>query len=427
MYRKQTRIPTLIALAIVIFGIGGGIFLVETSQTFTLKADSSIVPSNIRITNISDSSFTVSWLTAKEATGYVLFWSESRSRLTAFDDRDTDGRLKKYITHHVTIKNLKENTIYSFEINSNGRAFNNAGKPYSQATALKLSTTTNLDPSYGVILTTDNSPATGTVVYLTVGKSQPLSTLVKTAGTWLIPLNNLYSQDLFTRPEIADDEIIQIQAVYTKNLQLAALTDTKNDSPVPTMTLGKTYDFRNIQAKAPVLFADNQNKVLGESNLVLNRIDFVFPKNDGDTTSDVRAEIRGVGIPGRDTVILINSIPQQSGKVIVAKDGTWSFKPKTYLNPGKLTVNITTEDDKGKAVSLSRSFIVLKSGQQVLGESTPSATLAPTDSFLPSPTVPFDFPTATPTPIVAGNSLPTYGFLAFGMFLLVLGIKFLVF
>lgn len=436
MYRKQTWIPTLVALAILLFGIGGGIFLVETSQPLDSLAESSIVPSSVRITNVSDSTLTVSWLTAKETTGYVSYRAKTGgAQLTAFDDRDMDGKAKNYVTHHVTLRNLRENSTYSFKIFSGGSSFGNEGNAYTQSTGPALADTTTLPPVYGVILSENEKPATGAIVYLTVGKSQPLSTLTKTSGTWLIPLNNLRSQDLFTRPVLSDSEIIQIQAIFSKTLQLSATTDTNNDSPVPTMTLGKKYDFRNIQSKTLIAKDSGEKKILGSTTSdispsptlkkILDKVDFTFPKRDGDTTSDTRPTIRGVGIPSKDVVLILNSNPQQTGKTTIGSDGTWSYRFNS-LPPSKVTVNITTQDGNGKSVSLSRSFIVLKSGEQVLGESTPSATLIPTET-IPSHTTPFEFPTATPTTPVTGNSAPTYGFLVGGILLVVAGIKFLLF
>lgn len=434
MYRKQARIPTLAALAILLFGIGGGIFLVETSKPTTSQANATVTPTELQITNVTDTMFTVSWITSGQATGYVSYWDSNSPHLNAYDDRDEDGKPKKYTTHHVTIRNLKENTPYSFQIQSDGFVFDNSGAAYTQITGPKLATTTSLDPAYGVILSSSQAPATGTIVYLTIGKSQPLSTLVKTAGTWLIPLNNLRSQDLFTRPDISNSDVIQIRAVLSKSQFLSATTDIKNDSPVPTMTIGKTYDFRNLQTKAGNKLGSPS--VLGATQVplspsptpkkILSTIDFVFPSRDGDTTFDKKPDIRGVAVPGKD-VVLVFSNPTQSGKATVKSDGTWSYKPTISLHPGKVTVNITTVNDSGTSVSQSRSFIVLKSGEQVLGESTPSGTLVPTSSLLPSPTVSYEFPTATPTPFIAGSTYPTYGFLAVGIFLVIFGIKFLIF
>ncbi len=437
MYRHQTRIPTLVALFILLFGIGGGILLVETSHPFSSSADISSIPKNIHISNISDSQFSISFTTDKSTTGYVRYTDNNSTNLTAFDDRDVDGKAKNYSTHYVSLTNLKENTNYFFKIISGNASFDNNGEFYHQITGPKIATALSIDPAYGVILQPNDKPALGAIVYLTIGKSLPLSTLVKSDGTWLIPLNTSRTQDLLNRPQIGSPEIIQISVVFDQNLSASAITDTKNDTPLPTMNLGKSYDFRNLQGVKKTAIARSivKDQVLGATvaaatqnsipSPTYSKIDILFPGNLG-TTSDTKPLIKGVGIPGKGVVITVNSTPMVS-EVTVSLDGTWSFIPSQALAPGEHSVSITTSDANGKTVTLTKKFIVLKSGESVLGESTPSGTQTP---FL-SPTV---FPTISPiitfgpttsTPPVTGNSTPTYVFLGLGIIFVLLGLKFI--
>ncbi len=439
MYKKQTKIPTLVALFILLFGIGGGILFVETSTTSTtVNADPIIAPQNIHLTNISDNQFSVSWTTSKETIGYVTYKDANSSTFTALDDRDEDGKPKNYITHHVTVKNLKENTLYNYRINSANRVFDNQGQPYKQITGPRLSSTLVVDPAYGTVQLADDKPAVGSIVYLTVGKSLPLSAIVKNEGTWLIPLNNSRTQDLLSRPQLATPEVIQINVVYDQNQIGTVLTDTKNSSPVPNIIVGKSYDFRNLQGKAKDQLAIEKNtNVLGTSKSIttptigvtpklLQKVDFVFPEKERATTTDTKPLLKGVGIPGKSIVITVNSTPQ-TGKITVNTDGTWSFIPPLSLPPGEHTINISTVDTNGKPIALSRKFVVLKSGESVLGESTPSATLFPTE-------VPTEIPIftvapsiiASSTPPVTGSLTPTFTFLGMGIIFVLLGLKFLL-
>lgn len=440
MYRRQTKIPTLVALFILVFGIGGGILLIETSHPTTTSADVNIIPNNIHITNVSDSSFSVSWLTDRESNGYVTYKDTSSVWQTAFDDRDEDGKPKKYVTHHVSVKSLRENTSYSFKIVSDGKVFDNNGSLFAQVTGPRLSAPLSLDPAYGVILQTNDKPATGALVYVTVGKSMPLSTIVKSEGTWLVPLNNSRNQDLLSRPEISNPEILQISVVFDKSQSLMATTDTKNDTPVPTMNLGKTYDFRNIQSKKNNAVAKTSPKpnVLGanitstpapiptlqKQSASGKKVDLLFPASEKQTTTDSKPFIKGVGIPGKTVIVTVNSTPQ-IGKTTVDSDGTWNFTPPKTLPPGTHTVNISTTDAAGNPVSLTRSFIVLKSGESVLGDATPSATLYPSaiPTFAPDFTI---TPIATTTPPVTGAFGPTLAFLGAGIVFVILGLRYLI-
>lgn len=426
MYRSQTRIPTLFALFVLLFGIGGGILLVETSHPLSTSADVTLAPGNLHISNITDEQFSVSWVTAKQAGGYVVYKDQTGPSKTAFDDRDEDGKPKNYATHHVTVKDLKENTVYYFKIISGGVTYDNHGDQYQQATGPKLAAPVSLDPAYGVVLQVDDQPATGAIVYLTVGKSSPLSTLVKGGGTWLIPLNNIRSQDLVSRPAIGNPEILQISVIFDKKASAEATTDTKNDSPVPTINLGKTFDFRNLQGKNPDKLAkkDEQQNVLG-TNRSFNKVDLLFPSQDLATTIDNKPMIKGVGIPGKDVTVIIKSNPQ-TGTVTVGTDGTWSFIPHDPLPPGEHSVSIATVDENGNPVNLTNKFTVLKSGESVLGDSTPSGTIAPTLSLPTLTPVLTPGPTATASPPVTGNITPTFVFFGAGVAFVVLGLKFLL-
>ena len=67
----QKRIPTLLGILFITIGIGITTYLIKTGVLFTTKAGPSEDPHNVRITNITDSSFTVSYTTANKVVGSV--------------------------------------------------------------------------------------------------------------------------------------------------------------------------------------------------------------------------------------------------------------------------------------------------------------------------------------------------------------------
>lgn len=91
-----------------------------------------------------------------------------------------------------------------------------------------------------------------------------------------------------------------------------------------------------------------------------------------------------------------------SATIAVEADGVWRYTPSRPLSEGKQSVTITTTDQNGQAKALTNTFEVLKSGTQVLGDATPSATLIPT---------PTDIVESTPTPTatLSGEPMPTSG------------------
>jgi uncharacterized surface anchored protein len=96
---------------------------------------------------------------------------------------------------------------------------------------------------------------------------------------------------------------------------------------------------------------------------------------------------------------------------------------------------MTTKNLQNKPVAVTHMFEILKSGTQVLGDATPSATLTPTTTVTLAPT-PTDTPEATlsatpeetpastlaaqPVP-TSGNELPTIMLLLLGVGLMIGG------
>lgn len=106
------------------------------------------------------------------------------------------------------------------------------------------------------------------------------------------------------------------------------------------------------------------------------------------------------------------------GTATVMKDGTWQYTPLHLLSPGLQSVTITTVNEGGKTVALTHTFTILKSGTQVLGDATPSGTLAPTSG----PTI---FATPSPTSTLAGAPVPTSGTSLPTILLILFGLAFL--
>ena len=229
----------------------------------------------------------------------------------------------------------------------------------------------------------------------------------------------------------------------------------KADNKLPPIEMGKTYNFMGSNKTAS---KSAQMEVLGNNSVTLSNtgINILFPGKEKDTTIDQNPKLRGVGIPGNKIQITVNS-ESQTATITVKADGTWEYRPKIPLPPGMHTITLTGTDNSGKKITISRKFVVLKSGEAVLGEATPSGTLTPTEepnitispSFTPTPSAtvsvtptitptatltptPTDTPTPTPiteislTPPRSGNTRITKLLFGGGLTLILLGVKFLL-
>lgn len=419
------RIPTILGLLAVTVVVAGVIAFSELVLRRDTAASQSGAPIDVRVSNISDSLFTVSWLTADPATGTVQASPVKGKKITGFDDRDVNGKLGKYTSHSVTIRSAAAQTDYTLTVISAGRSYKNP--TYRSTTGPAISGSTNgLEPAYGNIVDETGQPAEGALIYLTLEGGQLLSTLVKSSGSWLIPLNAARTVDLQSYLTPVADRISEDFSVYHNGKQTIATSDTLNDSPLPQMTIGQTYDFRRMQAKA----------INGSQKLAANPAPTVRPAVLGQQTSapksypvaisapaqngavaSTRPNISGTGVPGKPVTVTVGITRPQSGVVAVGDDGIWRFTVTEPVGIGRQSVTITTADNFGNTVAITHMFEILKSGTQVLGDATPSATLEPT----PGPTAEI-----TPTPDLAGQPVPTTGYELPTILLTVIGMILLV-
>jgi len=426
----RQRIPTILGILILIAGITGGVYLVQKGGVWSLKADPGAVPKEIRITNISESGFTVSWATGKESLGYIKYGISSSLKETIVDERDKlSGKAVPYFVHHVKVEGLKPVTKYYFKIGSERGIYDNNGKPYEVTTAPVLGTPPSADTVYGTILKADSSsPAEGVVVYLTLANSVPLSVLTKSGGGWTIPLSVARTPNLSSYIIYDPDASIEEIFVQGGNLGTAtAIVTTKNDSPVPTIILGKSHDFREVEMEEKSGFSLQpliSPPAVGEEGLRI-----VNPE-EGEGIATQRPEIRGEGPKGVAIEITLESPESFTASVVVNEDGSWKWTPPADLSPGEHTVSVVSDNGS----SVSRRFTVLAAEGDLpaftatrSGEASPSPTLSPAPT-----TTPGVFPTATPSvvPTIASRKampateegVPEPGYLTPTIIFVILGI-----
>lgn len=409
---RQHKIPTILGLLTLIMGLVIGVFLVQGGQVFFLRAAPEISPSQVKITNLTSNSFSVSWLTEKETNGFVKFGETSSLEQTALDDRDQmTGKNESFVTHHVTVKNLKPKTHYLFKISSGGRFFDKEGQLYEVTTAPVLTIAPPAsDIASGIILNPDGSPAAEVIVYLTLANTTPQSTLVRSGGNWFIPLNTALSADLSSFAQY--DKEAQIEEIFVQGSQgqtATVLTTTGNDNPVPEITLGKAYDFRQkvpeeqlTPTPTPMSLEETPSS-LGGSRFSFpsitpsppseTELSITNPLEEGEKLNTQKPEFAGTGPAGKTIQILVES-PSYNGNAVVKNDGSWSWTPPTGLPPGEHKITISY---LGK--TLTRTFTVLAAGTS----ETPSFTATPSATLAPSPT-PTKTATASPTPTATASA-----------------------
>ncbi|MBI2268365.1 MAG: fibronectin type III domain-containing protein [Candidatus Blackburnbacteria bacterium] len=376
----------LVGFFILLAGLPAGAYLVSQRTGLFTQASPEETPKEIKITNISDNSFTVSFITPDKAVvGYVGYGETEKLGSSSSDDRDSSRQTPRF-THHITVKNLDPATKYYFKIGSGKSVYDNGGTSYVVTTA----PTTNdppavADPAYGKIKTATGIAPLEALVYLTAAGGTPLSSYTRETGNWLITLNNARTADLSRYVQIKENSLINISVQAGKDGIASGTTDTSNRAPIPDITLGKPFAFAALTIPTPITppaFSLTPVGQVTESKVPLE----IKTPTDGGSVTSTKPTFTGTGEPGTIITVTIESPQKITAQVTVGPNGTWSYTPTENLITGNHTITIA------------------QGGQTVGSQFSVKGTL-----------------TATPTLPVAGSAETTFIIIAAGLVIVLLG------
>ena len=243
------RIPTLLGLAIIILGTATGVYLVLQNQTITSQATIDNTPQKVTISNITDTSVTISWQTPSKIGSFVSFGTTSPNQ-TVVDDRDTSAPIPR--TDHVaTIRNLTPQTSYNYKVVAG--KFNSAILTFQ--TAATSQSQNNFKPVTGTVLD-DTQPLEEGLVFLTIPGAITQVAPIKSLGSFIIPLS-------FVRTEGLVD-------IISSNTGVANLTVASDDGRVATAIF-------NLNSEEPLILKIGQNLDLtqrpGQLGVTVNKFD----------------------------------------------------------------------------------------------------------------------------------------------------------
>lgn len=393
------RMPTLFAFILLLGSIWATSFLIQKGIITIGRASPETTPENIKISNITDSSFTVSFTTADKAIAAINFGETEDLGSIVYDVRDKPGEKQTaFYSHYINIPNLKPNRKYFFSIISEGDSFLNDGKNYSVSTGSKIeSSPPEQNPVYGKIVLPEGSSADDTLIYLTTDGNQTISALSKNTGEYIIPLNSIRNSSLDAYASFSANSVINLE-IARQSLKSNIRAAYKKDNAIPTITLSKNYDFieNTVTQNEEVATASSILKT-PETNASNKSVEILSPK-ENDTLTDQKPAFRGTALPGSKVKITIHSSNNIQTEVTADNSGNWTYRPNTSLAPGEHTVTIETTDAFGIVKKITQSFTVFASGTQVTEAATPSATptTLPTSTPIPTPTT-----TTATTPTIA--------------------------
>ncbi len=395
------RIPTLLGILAIVIGIGVTSFLTEQGVILIGQASPSDEPKNIQITNITDTSFTVSYTTDGAVFGSLNVGGNSSLGTTVLDDRDKS--LTEHKSHMMTVRSLAPNTSYFFSITSGQDTYLNNGVLYSAKTGPTLETPTTEQrlTVLGKIIMPDGSGAEA-VVYLNISGAQNVSSITKQDGSYSFQLNSIRSTNLSSYFDVPLNAVTKL-LIFAGSLNSRASLTATQFSEVPTVTLSQNYDFtignspisenEVATASAGQVFPSSTPSASTNSNP-----EILTPKKN-QTFSDEKPLFKGTAQPNEDVQITIHSDGAISAKVVADSNGNWTYRPKTSLTPGNHTISITSRDKFGILKTITSQFSVFAAGSQVGDSATPSATLTPTVTPTPAAVVTV-VPIASATPTI---------------------------
>lgn len=396
----QKRIPTLIVISLIVAGIGVTSFLTNTGVIITGRASISTKPESVRVTNIASDTFTVTYITGEPTSGALLYGSDKNnlSQTTLSSER---------LVHSITLDNLSPNTKYFFSIVSGQDTYLNGTAPFEATTGLTLPTSPSKFSITGNVQLPDGSTPQETVVYVKTEKSQTLSAISQTNGSFSLSMNGIRTEDGSAFMPIDNKEIIQI--LITDGHMKSIITTTLNEArELPLITLSNDYDFTTSSPSETFTSPESLFPLLSTQISSVSAAaspDILSPKKD-EAFADQQPLFRGTALPGSRVTITINSESPIQEVVTANANGTWTYRPQTSLAPGQHTVTISARDNLGILKTITKTFTVYAQGTQVAQSATPSATVtiipSPTPTFIPTPTY---TPTPSPTSALSPTTL----------------------
>jgi hypothetical protein len=439
---KRNKVPTLIGIFILFIGVFAGVFLLKNTQIFKIGASATDEPKNITVSNLSDSSATISWTTGG-ATIDFLNWGKTQGNLNGVENENETSQ--KFFTHSITLAGLAPDTTYYYKINSNGTNFDNNGIPWQFATGDTLSGTQSSIPVSGSVISASGEIAKRAIVYINVN-GYYLSTLTSDSGNFILQLGQVRAPDLKTFLQVDPaNTLLQVSVEAESGDVASAQIYPQSANPIPPLVLGQVQDYRSLQ---PAASGQNPsaNLSLPVNATAESKFDVSTPSGtpkptsvilesvtEGETVTSDQPQFFGKGPAGEKITVTIHSAQAISSTVQIPKSGSWSYSPTTPLSPGSHSITVSWTDATGILRTLTRDFVV-QAGEVpafTASNSGSTSTPSPTPLASPKPTAKAGTPTPVPTliasPTPTARPIPVTGDLTPTLLLFMMGVGVIVF
>ncbi len=410
------KLPPFTGLVLVLISLTTIFWLNRNVVLFGIKAAAGNEPKNIEISNVSDTSLTVSYTTDDKVPGTLAYATDQTLGKVGLDDRDQQtGTPTPYRSHHITLKSLEPGTKYLVSIVSGSEKFLNNSVPYTITTAPKFSgQPTSQTPLTGKVTLDDGSIPTEGIVYLTSDTSQLLSVPLKVDGSYLLPLNGILKKDLSSLDSFSSQTVLKLK-ILSSSLQSTVSLFANQTDPVPLIILSKNYDFTVSASPLDDSIASGSATptivltglpsfedatIASSPSILIPEADFKF--------KDQKPVFKGKALPNAVVQLSIHSSAEITTNVQADSLGNWEFRPVAPLDPGQHTIEVKSADNKGILQTITKSFTVYAEGSEFTEPSIlPTKPITPTAlPITPSPTLNLT-PTIDPNSLLSPTLSPT--------------------
>lgn len=461
----RRQFPTLLGVVFLAVALVIGLVVFQSGGLggFAPRAAPETTPKKITITNVSDTSFSVSFVTDSPTSSFLKYGSTAAEQNTQVqDDRaQRTGQPNNSTTHHITVRNLSAGSTYYFVLGTgNGAEFDNNGQAFSVQTAAQPISPGGTSLSISGDVTSSTQPLAEAIVYVLSDEMAPLSTLTNQQGRWAIDLGQARNANTLQAVQVSNGAYLTLiaQGTSTTQSQQTAFT-LQTGSPAPTIDV---VSGPNVTAPTPSSGSNTQQTATNSQTTQSEQTDTTFDSGNqssfaADTTPDpveldlsnlspldipvvttATPVIKGQAAPLTRVRIEVNSDNQVIQEVISDPQGNFELDLSEFsdgLEPGNHTVQYSyTDPDTGELISQTHSFTVDTSSliaQADTGGSAPFSTSNPFPVTSPSPTStpltssPLASPGGTITNPSTDSAIPvsgsvdaTLGVLVLGMFLI---------
>lgn len=231
------RIPTLLGLSLLLSLLLLSVMYQLYNSTRQSRDQQDFTPTNIRYSNVTDNSLTITWVSQKAGYGSLTWGPTPQLGNPQNDSRDLTNQSLR-TTHTVTLNSLSENSIYYIKIR-NGPFFY-PEQPLIINTAQKLPVN-SLSALTGRVLDENFQPLEDALVFLEIPGASLSSGFVSTEGNFIIPLSTIKSEDFSKNFSILANT--QAYLIIQKgNLQSRAKITLPLSKPLPPLIFGQDTD-----------------------------------------------------------------------------------------------------------------------------------------------------------------------------------------